>query len=199
MRGKIDRINTEFNQKNEALQRLFKEKPELRVQLRDAGSPDTIKSPELLMAANRVAEVYDLYYTVRDLKTQEAILDGQVSTDEQTIRELDTSLVQLRNTLPEEVVEVVKALQDEAAEALVAATRQKKDLQEAIDRQHKIFEGWLTNQAGELTAAYRKTLELDHIKKKQEQDRIEGIRIAKEQEAYAQNENVEEEKQILSN
>ena len=183
---------------------MLNDKPHLTMQLQEAGSPETIKTPELMEAATLVTEVYDLNDTIKDLAVMEKNLSRSVMQDRESIRMIDVSLSEIGFQMDEENMDVLRSLQDEIARSLAESATQSKELQEIVDRHHLIFENWLKNQATYLTSAARKFQKMKFIEKKEEQERIRAAKIKEEMqdvhlELDVENGNTQEEKILIDN
>ena len=202
--AKINKNTEERNRKKSEMDKLLTDKPHLMVQLQEAGSPETIKSPELLEAATLITEVYDLNDTIKALATMQANLNKEVMQDREAIRMIDVALTEMDFMMSEEDMDVLRDLQNDIASALAESAVQSKELQEIIDRHHLIFENWLNNQAPYLTAAARKFQDMKFLEKKAELDRIRAEKMKKEMqdnniELTAANDNVQEKKILIEN
>lgn len=201
---KISRNTDERNKKKSEMDVLINEKPYLITQLQEAGSPETIKSPELLKAATLVTEVYDLNDTIRDLTAMEANLNDKVMKDRESIRMIDVSLSEAGIMMKEEDMDVLRMLQDEAAASLAESAKRSKELQEIIDRHHLIFENWLKNQAEAMTIAARKFQKMRFMEKQDALNKARAEKLRQDlqdtQVELVVNENeVQEEKTLLEN
>ena len=165
---------------------MLEKKPYLTMQLQEAGSPETIKTPELMEAATLVTEVYDLNDTIKDLASMEKNLSRSVMQDRESIRMIDAALSQIDFMMSEEDMDTLRGLQDEIAQSLADSATQSKELQEIIDRHHLIFENWLKNQANYLTAAARKFQKMKFLEKREEQERIRAEKLKQEMQAAQQ-------------
>lgn len=184
--GKISRNTDERNKKKSEMDKMLSEKPYLTMQLQEAGSPETIKTPELMEAATLVTEVYDLNDTIKDLASMEKNLSRSVMQDRESIRMIDAALSQIDFMMSEEDMDTLRGLQDEIAQSLADSATQSKELQEIIDRHHLIFENWLKNQANYLTAAARKFQKMKFLEKREEQERIRAEKLKQEMQAAQQ-------------
>lgn len=202
--GKISRNTDERNKKKSEMDKMLSDKPYLTMQLQEAGSPETIKTPELMEAATLVTEVYDLNDTIKDLASMEKNLSRSVMQDRESIRMIDAALSQIDFMMSEEDMDTLRSLQDEIAQSMADSATQSKELQEIIDRHHLIFENWLKNQANYLTAAARKFQKMKFLEKREEQERIRAEKLKQEmqdmrQEITAEEIIVNEEKVLLEN
>ena len=202
--NKISRNTDERNKKKSEMDKMLNDKPHLTMQLQEAGSPETIKTPELMEAATLVTEVYDLNDTIKDLAVMEKNLSRSVMQDRESIRMIDVSLSEIGFQMDEENMDVLRSLQDEIARSLAESATQSKELQEIVDRHHLIFENWLKNQATYLTSAARKFQKMKFIEKKEEQERIRAAKIKEEMqdvhlELDVENGNTQEEKILIDN
>lgn len=202
--GKISRNTDERNKKKSEMDKMLSEKPYLTMQLQEAGSPETIKSPELMEAATLVTEVYDLNDTIKDLASMEKNLSRSVMQDRESIRMIDAALSQIDFMMSEEDMDTLRSLQDEIAQSMADSATQSKELQEIIDRHHLIFENWLKNQANYLTAAARKFQKMKFLEKREEQERIRAEKLKQEmqdaqKELIVEDVVVNEEKILLEN
>lgn len=184
--GKISRNTDERNKKKSEMDMMLEKKPYLTMQLQEAGSPETIKTPELMEAATLVTEVYDLNDTIKDLASMEKNLSRSVMQDRESIRMIDAALSQIDFMMSEEDMDTLRGLQDEIAQSLADSATQSKELQEIIDRHHLIFENWLKNQANYLTAAARKFQKMKFLEKREEQERIRAEKLKQEMQAAQQ-------------
>ena len=202
--GKISRNTDERNKKKSEMDKMLSDKPYLTMQLQEAGSPETIKTPELMEAATLVTEVYDLNDTIKDLASMEKNLSRSVMQDRESIRMIDAALSQIDFMMSEADMDTLRSLQDEIAQSMADSATQSKELQEIIDRHHLIFENWLKNQANYLTAAARKFQKMKFLEKREEQERIRAEKLKQEmqdvrQELAAEEIVVNEEKILLEN
>jgi hypothetical protein len=202
--GKISRNTDERNKKKSEMDKMLNEKPYLTMQLQEAGSPETIKTPELMEAATLVTEVYDLNDTIKDLASMEKNLSRSVMQDRESIRMIDAALSQIDFMMSEEDMDTLRSLQDEIAQSMADSATQSKELQEIIDRHHLIFENWLKNQANYLTAAARKFQKMKFLEKREEQERIRAEKLKQEmqdaqKELIVEEAVVNEEKILLEN
>lgn len=202
--GKISRNTDERNKKKSEMDKMLSEKPYLTMQLQEAGSPETIKTPELMEAATLVTEVYDLNDTIKDLASMEKNLSRSVMQDRESIRMIDAALSQIDFMMSEEDMDTLRSLQDEIAQSMADSATQSKELQEIIDRHHLIFENWLKNQANYLTAAARKFQKMKFLEKREEQERIRAEKLKQEmqdaqKELVVEEVVVNEEKILLEN
>ena len=184
--GKISRNTDERNKKKSEMDMMLEKKPYLTMQLQEAGSPETIKTPELMEAATLVTEVYDLNDTIKDLASMEKNLSRSVMQDRESIRMIDAALSQIDFMMSEEDMDTLRSLQDEIAQSMADSATQSKELQEIIDRHHLIFENWLKNQANYLTAAARKFQKMKFLEKREEQERIRAEKLKQEMQAAQQ-------------
>lgn len=177
---KINRNRDDRNKKKSEMDNMINEKPYLIMQLQEAGSPETIKTPELMKAATLVTEVYDLNDTIKDLAVMEENLNRSIMQDRESIRMIDASLSELDFLMDEENVEVLRALQEDIAQSLADSAEQSKELQEIVDRHHLIFENWLKNQTTYLTDAARKFQRMKFLEKREEQEKIRAEKMKQE-------------------
>ena len=193
----IESYQDQYNKKKAEMDKLFADKPELKLQLQNAGARDSIKSPELLEAADLVAVVYDLFHTIRDNRLKQANLSGQISTNEGTIRMVKTGLHAVDFTLSDDEMRILNDLQNESADGLVQVAAQRKTLAETADRIHLLYENWLNDQAGVMINSWGKYQELQDYEKRAQNDRIEGIRLKEELKDFVGN--INEERQMQAN